>query len=96
MKKSTMITLMTLLSVSLATTSFAEMYQKSLGVTYKIIVGIVVSVDKAKNWIVIKDNETGKQTYVKVDPDTIASLNEGQSIRVTLPQSGNLALKIVK
>ena len=96
MKKPMMITLMMLLSVSLVTATFAEMYQKSLGVTYKVIAGSVISVDKAKNWFVIKDNETGKRTYVKADPDTIASLNEGQSIRVTLPQSGNLALKIVK
>ncbi len=91
-----MIIFMTLLSVSLITPIFAEMYQKSLGVTYKIIAGSVVSVDKVKNYFVVKDSETGKQTTVKTDAATIASLTEGQVVRVTLPQSGNLAIKVVK
>ena len=49
MNKKIILSVMTILVLSLTTLSFAETYQKSLGVTSIIITGTVVSVDTAKN-----------------------------------------------
>jgi len=96
MNKKIIMAVMALVVLSLTTSSFAETYQKSLGVTSIIITGTVASVDTARNNFVVKDRETGKQKVVYADGNTVASLNAGDPVRVILPQVGNLAIRVNK
>ncbi len=82
--------------VGLSTISFAETFEKKGGVVYTIITGQIQSVDTAKSLVVIKDASTGLEKIVAVFPALTASLNVGESVKVTLGQGSNLAMKVIK
>ena len=52
--------------------------------------------DTANNFFVVQDQDNGKTITVKTWASVIPSLAQGARVRVTLPQAGNVALKIVK
>ena len=96
MKKTLLITLVSLSAFVFAAVSFAETHYKSGGATYCLIEGKIISVDKAKDFFVVQDKDTKERTTVKAYDDVIASLNEGDNVGVTLAVGSNLALKVTK
>ena len=96
MKNKIMIASVALLIVGVSTLSFAETFEKRMGVTYTMIAGQIQSVDEAKNFIIVKDASTGLEKTVYVYPMLTASLKTGDNVKVTLGQGSNLALGVSK
>ncbi len=94
MKKSLMLLVTGLLMLNISTLSFAERINKSAGSVSRIIQGQVVSIDKAKNRFVIKDDDDGKEVTIQAWASDIAKLSESDHVKVTLPQFGNLATRV--
>ena len=94
MKKPISAIIIALSLFSISSLSFAASYGKSLGVTYMVVNGSIVSVDKVNNLFAIKDGEDGKIYGLKTFD--IASLNKEDHVKVTVPLPGNWASKITK
>ncbi len=86
MKRKILILSLLLFLVSLPTLSFAKATKKaaSPAVSNKVevIKGSIVSIDSAKNELVVKDNKTGTDKTVAVDAKILASLKSGENVKV--------------
>jgi Na+-translocating ferredoxin:NAD+ oxidoreductase RNF subunit RnfB len=66
----------------------------SKGSKADVIKGKIVSVDNSKNEIVIKDNKTGTEKTISVNPNDISSLKTNEEVRVKLASGTNKAESI--
>ena len=82
--------------LSIFSSSFAASYGKSAGASCMVIEGTIVAVDKTKNLFVIKDKDDGKTYGLGAFASQIASLHEGENVKVTVPVPGSLVSKITK
>ena len=96
MKKGIIVAVIVVSLFSISSLSFAASYGKSIGSSYMVVEGTIVSIDKAKHTIVIKDKDDGKTYGFSVGTSNIASLNQGDSVRVTVPLPGSMVSKIRK
>ena len=98
MKKITVILVVLLLICAMSTLSFAQTPQstvaKKAAVNTEIIRGKIISIDTTKNEIVVKENKTGKEKTIAVDPKVISSLKVGENVKVTLKAESNIAEKV--
>ena len=79
----------TILSAQAADTAKAK-------VNTEMVKGKIVSIDAAKNEMVVKENKTGTEKTIAVDPKVISSLAAGEEVKVTLKAGSNVAEKIKK
>jgi hypothetical protein len=96
MKNLLVMTAVVLVSVGLATTSFAATYSKGGSGVFQTIQGSVVSLNQHNKTIVVKDNDDGKDYVVGLWADDFSSLSQGQAVKVTLAQGSNLARNVGK
>ncbi len=94
MKRPILTTIIALSVFSISSLSFAASYGKTAGAGYMVVDGTIVSINKAKHLFAIKDKDDGKVHGLSALD--IASLNQGDNVRVTVPLPGSLASKIVK
>ena len=96
MKKFTICSGIALAILAFSQLSFAYTYNKSVSGNYVVIEGSIVSVDKTKHLFVIKDKDDGKTYGLSAFASQIASLNQGDNVKVTVPYPGNLVSRITK
>ena len=96
MKKFTFFSIIALTILALTPMSFAASYGKSMGSSYMVIEGTIVSIDKAKHLFTIKDKDDGRTYGLSAFESDIASLNQGDNVKVTVPSPGQLVSKIRK
>ena len=96
MKRTILLASMLVMLFGLATSSYAARYGKSAGASYKVIEGKVLSINQARGVFVIQDRDDGTRTTVLANAKQIASLNSGDTVKVTLPIPGSFASKIVR
>ena len=94
--KKTIITLIVLSVLSITPLSFAASYGKSMGASYMVVEGTIVAIDKAKNLFVIKDKDDGKAYGLGAGDSQIASLDQGDNVKVMVPLPGGVASRISK
>jgi len=80
--------------------SFAQTSQgegaKKAAVKTEVIRGKIISIDTAKNEIVVKENKAGTEKTIAVDPTVISSLKTDEAVKVTLKEGSNIALSVKK
>lgn len=100
MKKIAVVLFALLLICAMSTFSFAQTSQrkgaKKAEVTTELIRGKIISIDTAKNEIVIKANKTDTENTITVDPKVISSLKIGEEVKVTLNKGSNIAVSLKK
>jgi len=100
MRKITIILVALFLICGMTTLSFAQTSQstgaKKAEVTTEMIKGKIISIDTAKNEIVIKENKTGTEKTIAVDPTVISSLKTDEEVKVTLKAGSNVAESVKK
>jgi multidrug efflux pump subunit AcrA (membrane-fusion protein) len=82
------------LSLGMTALSSAETYRKSLGKVTRVISGEVVTAKGGT--LVVQDSASGKNVAAYASSKDIASLSEGQTVRVLISRDQNIARKIVK
>mgnify|MGYP001585744824 CR=1 FL=1 len=100
MNKITVILVALLLMCAMSQFSFAQTPQgtgaKKAAVNTEVIRGKIVSIDTAKNDIVVKETKTGAEKTIAVDPTVISSLKTDEAVKVTLKEGSNIALSVKK
>ncbi len=100
MKKITVILGALLLMCAMSTLNLAQAAQatgvKKAAVNTEIIRGKIISIDTAKNEIVVKENKTGAEKTIAVDPTVISSLKVDEDVKVTLKAGSNVAERVKK
>jgi predicted dinucleotide-binding enzyme len=100
MKKITVILVALLLICTMSPLSFAQTSQgrgvKKAAVNTEIIRGKIISINTAKNEIVVKENKTGTEKTIVVDPTVISSLKVDEDVKVALKAGSNVAEKVNK
>jgi len=98
MKKITVILVALLLICGMTTLNFAQTSQatgaKKAKVSTEVIRGKIISIDTVKNEIVVKENKTGTEKTIAVDPTVISSLKTDENVKVTLKAGSNVAEKV--
>ena len=98
MKKISVILVVLLLVCAVATLSFAQPPQatgaKKAEAATEIVRGKIISIDTVKNEIVVKENKTGTEKTIAVDPAVISSLKTDENVKVTLKAGNNVAEKV--
>jgi len=75
--------------------SFAStVFNQGAGTHFETIIGVVESVNRSKNAFVVYDKYEGTSTTVLTDSKTIASLVEGQTVRVIKNVTSPMALSV--
>ena len=77
--------------ISFTTLSLAAEASK---VKKEVVKGEVISIDTAKNEVVIKDKKTNADKTVVVDPKEIANIKKGEKVKAILKEGTNTAEKI--
>lgn len=100
MRKAMLVAIAIVSVVSLATFGFALAAQgkssKVAKTSTEVIRGKIISIDSAKNEIVIKNNKTGAESIIVVNSKEISSLKVGEEVKVTLKAGSNTAQTIKK
>ena len=92
MKKLMVISLVMFLIAGVSALSFAQTAgAKKTEAAVDIVRGTVVSVDTAKNAIVVKENKTGESKTIVVDASIIPTLKAGDHVKATLKAGSNAA-----
>ena len=98
MKKITYVIFILFLLIGIASPIYAQMKHeknaKKAEANLEIIKGKIVSVDAAKNEIVLKEKKTGVIKTIAVSPEQIASLKSDEDIKVTLKAGSSTAESI--
>jgi hypothetical protein len=98
MKKIAIILVVLLLICGMSALSFAQTSQtttaKKAEVSTEVIKGKIISIDTARNEIVLKENKTGTEKTISVAPAVISSLKVGEEVKVTLKAGSNVAEKV--
>jgi ribosomal protein S9 len=100
MKKITVILVALLLICAMSKLSFAQKPQatgiKKTAVNAGIIRGKITSIDTVKKEIEVKENNTGTEKTIMVDPKVIASLKTDEDVKVTIKAGGNVVERVKK
>jgi hypothetical protein len=100
MKKITVVLIALLLICGLTSFGFTQTPQatgaKKAEVSPDVVRGKITSIDTAKNGIVIKENKTGIEKTIAVDPKLISSLKIDDTVKVTLKSGSNVAESVKK
>lgn len=96
MKKLMMVLVAGLVMISFSAVGFAAEEAKAPAPKAKaeVVKGEIVSIDAAKNEVVIKEKKTNAEKKVVVDPKEIATLKQGDKVKVILKEGTNTAEKI--
>jgi len=96
MKKLMMVLVAGLVMISFSVVGFAAEEAKTHAPKAKaeVVKGEIVSIDAAKNEIVIKEKKTNAEKKIVVDPKEIATLKQGEMVKVILKAGTNTAEKI--
>ena len=96
MKKLLMVLAAGLLMISFSAVGFAaeETTAQTPKAKAEVVKGEIVSIDAAKNEITIKEKKTSAEKNVVVDPKEIATLKQGDQVKVILKTGTNTAEKI--
>ena len=96
MKKILMVLVAGLVMISFSVVGFAAEGAKAPAPKAKaeVIKGEIVSIDAAKNEVVIKEKKTNAEKKVVVDPKEISTLKQGDMVKVILNEGTNTAKKI--
>ena len=96
MKKILMVLVAGLVMISFSAVGFAAEGAKAPAPKAKaeVIKGEIVSIDAAKNEIVIKEKKTNAEKKIVVDPKEISTLKQGDMVKVILKAGTNTAEKI--
>jgi len=96
MKKLMMVLVAGLVMISFSAVGFAAEEAKTQAPKAKaeVVKGEIVSIDAAKNEIVIKEKKTNAEKKVVVDPKEISTLKQGEMVKVILKAGTNTAEKI--
>jgi predicted dinucleotide-binding enzyme len=90
MKKILAIAVLVLTLISFTTMGIAKEAVKKA----EVVKGEIVSIDTAKNEVVVKDAKTNAERAVVVDPKEIAQLKKGDKVKAILKEGTNAAEKI--
>ena len=100
MRKITVILVALLFLCGISALGFAKIAHapstKKAQVKTEVIKGKIISIDTAKNEIVIKNNKTGTEKAIAVDPKVISSLKTDEEVKVTLKAGSNIAEHVKK
>lgn len=95
MRKITVILVALIFLCGMSTLSFAQTAQvksaKKAEVKTEVIKGKIISIDTAKNEIVVKDNKAGVEKTIAVDPKAISSLKTDEEVRIRVKEGTNVA-----
>jgi len=93
MKKITVILIALIFLCGMSALSFAQTVHtgKKPEVKTEVIKGKIVSIDTAKNEIVVKDNKAGIDKTIAVDPKAIASLKTDEEVKIRVKEGSNIA-----
>lgn len=94
MRKYITMTVIALLIIGLTAPSFAARYKKTMGVSYSVIEGKVLSINPAAGAFVVQDDDDGTQKTVYATSKHIASLNQGSQVKITVSQPGDFVQEI--
>ncbi|MCX5902131.1 MAG: hypothetical protein NTV89_01390 [Proteobacteria bacterium] len=96
MKKLMMVLVAGLVMISFSAVGFAAEEAKTQAPKAKaeVVKGEIVSIDAAKNEIVIKEKKTNAEKKIVVDPKEISTLKQGEMVKVILKAGTNTAEKI--
>ncbi|HTZ11018.1 MAG TPA: hypothetical protein VMD04_01375 [Candidatus Margulisiibacteriota bacterium] len=98
MKKITVSLLILFLIYGMAILNSAQAAQatsaKKSGMSAEVVRGKIISIDTAKNEIVVKENKTGTEKTIAVDPKVISSLKAGEEVKARLKEGTNSAESI--
>ncbi len=83
-------------ALTLVNTGFAATYPGSVFERSHIVEGKVDSINTGNNTFVVQDKDDTRYYVVGTGTSEIASLNKGDSVRVVLPCTSNLALRMTK
>jgi len=81
-------------TIGLAATAKGAAALKPAKISGELIQGKIVSIDKTKNEIVVKDDKTGVERTIAAKSKIIASLKVGEEVKVTLKGGSNTAEKV--
>jgi len=62
--------------------------------TTEVFKGTIVSIDPVKNEITVRDNKTGAEKNITVDPKNIGALKVDENVKVTLRAGTNVAERV--
>ncbi|OGX06722.1 MAG: hypothetical protein A2Z88_09615 [Omnitrophica WOR_2 bacterium GWA2_47_8] len=94
MRKTIIILTVALSFIAISSQSFAAQFDKSRGISYRMVEGTIVSINTEKNLFTVKCSECGKVYGFMARASDLASLNQGDSVTVTTERPGALALSI--
>jgi hypothetical protein len=85
-----------MISFSFSAAGFAAEEAKTQAPRAKadVVKGEIISIDAAKNEIVIKEKKTSAEKKIVVDPKEITALKQGEMVKVILKTGTNTAEKI--
>jgi hypothetical protein len=92
MKKALALAIAVLTLISFST--FVVAAEKVAKHKAEVVKGEIVSIDTAKNEVVIKDAKTKTDKTIMVDPKEIANLKQGETVKAILKEGTNTAEKI--
>ncbi len=94
------VSLIVSLAAGISVLSYAQTAQtvpvKKADAAVDVLRGTVVSVDAGKSEIVVKENKTGIQKTVVVDPSVIPTVKADDHVKVTLKAGSNVAESVKK
>ena len=96
MKNLIVVTISAVFIFGLNALSFAATYPMSVFERSHIVEGRVDSINTGNNTFVIQDKDDTHYYVIGARSQEIASLNKGDSVRVVLPCTSNLALQVIK
>ena len=96
MKKLMMVLVAGLVMISFSAVGFAAEEAKTQAPKAKaeVVKGEIVSIDAAKNEIVVKEKKANAEKKIAVDPKEISTLKQGDMVKVILKAGTNTAEKI--
>jgi hypothetical protein len=71
--------------------SFAQAAQAKSQPKTEVIKGKIISIDAAKNEIVVKNNKDGVEKTIVVDPKVTPSLKTDEAVKVRVKEGTNIA-----
>ncbi len=92
MKKALALVVAVLALISFST--FVIAAEKATKPKAAVVKGEIVSIDTAKNEVVVKDAKTKTDKTIMVDPKEIANLKQGETVKAILKEGTNTAEKI--
>jgi len=98
MKKINIFLFALFLTCGTAISSFAQtpqaIFAKKPKVNIETIRGKIISIDMAKNVIVVKEDKTGTEKTITIDAKVISSLNMNEEVKVSVKEGSDIAASV--